>query len=243
MKFELTYKVFGESAVLIEWPSKMEEPILDDVIMFNETILKAQIPEINEIIQSINSLTVVFDNGTINHDELVASLKKIRKGKSILQHSPRTSWKIPVCYDETFGLDLAELSAQKGLSKDEIVDIHSQQKYKVYAIGFLPGFLYLGGLDKRLYSPRRAQPRLEIMKGSVGIGGEQTGIYPSASPGGWQIIGNTPVTLFDVNKDIPCFAKPGDKIRFTPISLTDHNLITQLISVNEYKLEKEVIDD
>lgn len=239
-----TYKPFGETAMLIAWPAQMNEFILKEVIDFNRKIEQQEIPGIVETIPSIHSITVVFDPKSISFDELTTCLKELHKGK-VLEGSFRSNylWKIPVCYDEQFGLDLREISDHSGMSISEIVEIHVNSIYQVYSIGFLPGFLYLGGLDRRLHMARKSNPRLKILKGAVGIGGEQTGIYPSDSPGGWQIIGKTPVQLFDVNMEVPCFAQPGDKIQFTQCTLSEYLAIVELIKLDSYLPKKEVIRD
>ena len=126
--------------------------------------------------------------------------------------------KIPVCYAPTFGWDLAEIAAQTGLLLSEIIEIYTSVKYKVYMIGFLPGFAYMGEVDERIAVPRKREPRLKIEPGCVGIAGRQTGIYPLASPGGWQIVGRTPLKLFDKNKSEAVLLKAGDEIQFFSIS-------------------------
>ncbi len=123
---------------------------------------------------------------------------------------------IPTWYGGSAGPDLAEVAAHTGLAEAEVIKIHSGGEYQVYCLGFQPGFAYLGGMDIRLAVPRKPTPRLLTPAGSVGIGGRQTGIYPAASPGGWQIIGRTNLTLFDIDKSPPCLLQPGDTIRFIP---------------------------
>lgn len=134
-----------------------------------------------------------------------------------------TVWQLPVCYHPSLGFDLENFSKSVGLSIEKIIKIHSSESYQVYFIGFLPGFLYLGNLDEHLYLKRKAKPLLKVPKGAVGIGGNQTGIYPQESPGGWHIIGNCPVELFNVNKNPPAVFKAGDIIRFYRLSLKDFN--------------------
>ena len=122
---------------------------------------------------------------------------------------------IPVCYGGAYGEDLPFVARHAGLSEQEVITLHSAQPYRIYMLGFLPGFPYLGGLDERLHTPRLATPRTKIPAGSVGIGGKQTGIYPMESPGGWQLIGRTPLTLFAPGESLPYAA--GDSIRFVPV--------------------------
>ena len=148
-----------------------------------------------------------------------------------------------MCYDDVFGIDLDELSEEFNLSKSEIIELHSRSNYTVFFVGFLPGFLYLGGLDERLHFPRKKTPRLKVLKGAVAVGGKQTGIYPNESPGGWNIIGNSPINFFDVNKEVPCFAQSGDKISFYRVSKEEYDDIKALVEAGVYQLESEVIDD
>ncbi|MFS0873332.1 5-oxoprolinase subunit PxpB [Paenibacillus xylanilyticus] len=129
---------------------------------------------------------------------------------------------IPVCYGGEFGPDLKHVADEHGLTPDEVIAIHASGEYLVHMIGFAPGFPYLGGLSKRIATPRRATPRLRVEAGTVGIGGEQTGVYPVATPGGWQCIGRTPLTLFRPEQDPPSLLQAGDRIRFEPITEQDY---------------------
>jgi len=126
--------------------------------------------------------------------------------------------KIPVCYDTFFAPDLESLAESKGMSSGELVQLHLSKPYRVYMLGFLPGFAYLGQVDDKLATPRKPQP-VEVAAGSIGIAGYQTGIYPMVSPGGWHIIGRTPVHLFDTDKENPALLKPGDSVQFVSITL------------------------
>lgn len=217
MKIEQpTYKQFGEKAILIEWKPVINEAILQDILQFKETILTEE--NIEDIIVGYNSLTLKFEKDIIDFSLKTESLKQLynRPVKNIKEQ--KTTWEIPVCYDIDFGIDLQELSEKKKLTVSQIIDIHTKPLYTVYFIGFLPGFLYLGGLDTILHTPRKATPRLHVDKGSVAIGGSQTGIYPQESAGGWHIIGQTPVRFFNTDNSSPCFAKSGDQLKFISIS-------------------------
>jgi inhibitor of KinA len=131
--------------------------------------------------------------------------------------------KIPVCYEAAFAPDLAELATEKNLTTDEVIRLHTNTVYRVYMIGFLPGFPYMGKVDGRMATPRRSSPRTSIPAGSVGIAGEQTGIYPLSSPGGWNIIGRTPIRLFDKDRPEPVLLQPGDAVQFYSITEDEFN--------------------
>jgi inhibitor of KinA len=243
MPYKLTYKPFGEYAVLVEWPADIDIQILNDIINFKDLIVKIGIKQILELRVSYNSLLIIYSKYLFSFNDEITYIDKIYRDNKTWNKEDRLLWRIPVCYDEEFGLDLDFISKEKSISKTEIVKRHSEVVYSVYFIGFLPGFLYLGGLDKLLHISRKSTPRLYIEKGAVAIGGNQTGVYPNTSPGGWNIIGNSPINFFDMSKDKPCFAKAGDKIKFYPVSKKEHHDIKILVDANVYQIENEVLND
>lgn len=242
MGFELTYKPFGERSILVEWPSVISEEILKDIIGFKTAIEEKNIKSIVELKSAYNSLLISYNSICKNFENEVETLKNMYLSPKFSDDRMSVLWKIPVCYEDCFGIDLEAISIEKKLSKEAVIKRHSQAIYTVYFIGFLPGFLYLGGLDKSLHIPRKQTPRLKIEKGAVAIGGQQTGVYPSESPGGWNVIGNTPVSFFDVAKSNPCFANPGDHIVFKPITLKAYKEVKILVDAGVYQIESEVID-
>lgn len=242
MTFNPTYKRFGERAILIEWPAIIDEAILKDIISFKATIERNNIKEIIEIKLAYNSLLIIYNSICIKYENCVKKLKSYYFLEDFKHDIVSNTWKIPVCYDTLFGIDLDAISKEKKLSKEVIIKKHSQAIYTVFFIGFLPGFLYLGGLDNSLEIPRKSNPRLQIKKGSVAIGGSQTGVYPNESPGGWNIIGNTPLEFFNPKINPPCFAKAGDKIKFKPITLNEYNDIKVLVDAGVYQLECEKLN-
>lgn len=243
MSYQLTYKPFGERSILIEWPQKTHKDILTDVLNFKSNIQKSSSKPISQVNHAYNSLLVTYEESMIGFEYEIEDLKRIYKTDKFNANPDCKLWKIPVCYDIDFGIDIEELAKEKGFSVNEVIKIHTQTSYTVYFIGFLPGFLYLGGLDKALYTPRKATPRLKIERGAVAIGGEQTGVYPSASPGGWNIIGNSPIHFFNVEKESPCFASAGDQIQFYSVSKKEHADIQVLVNAGVYQIESEVILD
>lgn len=242
-QFELTYKPYGEQSILIEWPEKVDENILKDVTNFKNRLEHSVIKSLIEINSSYNSLLITYDYTINNFYDAFSQLRELYFLKDSQKKTKNKLWKIPVCYDSIFASDIINFSKEKKLSSDEIIELHSSTIYTVYFIGFLPGFLYLGGLDKTLHFSRKSTPNLHVKKGSVAIGGEQTGIYPQDSPGGWHIIGNSPINFFDVNKSKPCFASAGDKLQFVPVDLVAYQNIKARVDIDDYKMESEVLSD
>jgi inhibitor of KinA len=233
-KFELKFKPYGDTAILIEWPSEISESILEDIRIFSQKIQSSNVKGIIDVNFVYASLLVVYEN--LDCVALCDTLRRIYLDSSLHKLEKQNVWYIPVCYE--YGLDLEEILANKKLNKKDFVSIHTAPFYTVYGVGFLPGFLYLGGLNEELFTPRKEVPRIEIEKGSVAIGGNQTGIYPQNSPGGWHIIGKTPVPFFDSNKKDPTFVKPGDKIKFYSISKSRFKLLEIEVESEVYNLKK-----
>ncbi len=221
MEYELKFSCYNEHSILIEWPAIMDENMLKDILNFKNIIEKKYIKQKVEVINAFNSILVIYNYAIDNINDEVFRLKALKFTEDDLVDSKSKLWKIPVCYDDEFGMDLNEFSKQKQLSKTEVVKLHSTAIYTIFFIGFLPGFLYLGGLDKKLHLDRKPTPNLNIKKGAVGIGGNQTGIYPQNSPGGWHIIGKTPVDFFNAKSSPPCVFNAGDQLKFYPISKSD----------------------
>ena len=144
-------------------------------------------------------------------------------------------YEIPVCYGGEYGPDLEFVAKNADISVEEVIKIHSSKDYLIYMLGFLPGFSYLGGLDEKIHTPRLANPRIKIPAGSVGIGGAQTGIYPLESPGGWQLIGKTPVKTYNPDRKVPILFEAGDYIRFVPISQEEFEKIEKEVNEDKYE--------
>ena len=242
-RYNLRFRAYGERSILIEWPQEINKNILKNILKFKEVIEKYYIKQKVYIKFSYNSILVSYDTTIDNTYNKKIELKSLLNNEIELKKDESYLWKIPVCYNDEFGLDIEEMSKHTKLSKQQIIKLHSSEKYTIYFCGFLPGFLYLGGLDKRLYYPRKSKPILHVKKGAVAIGGHQTGIYPNASPGGWNIIGNTPINLFDVNKTKPCFAKAGDCIKFYPVTKQEYDKIIVEVKNNNFSIESEVLYD
>lgn len=241
--FELTYHRFSERSILIQWPDEIDNHILNDVLLFKNHLLNSCDKQILQINYAYSSILIIY---LITIDDIYSEfldLKALYFSRVSINKSALRHWKIPVCYDDKFGIDLDEISKKNQLSKSEIIRLHSEAIYTVFFIGFLPGFLYLGGLDKRLCFSRKKNPRLEVEKGAVAIGNQQTGIYPNTGPGGWNIIGNSPLEFFNSESITPCFAKTGDTIQFIPITTEVYYGIFKAIQNGTYNLESKITDD
>jgi inhibitor of KinA len=174
-------------------------------------------PRIRNLHPGYASLLIDFDPLQLTHEELTATVQQLEGTGDVTAGENGNAVTIPVCYDIEFGLDLADVAHHAGIPPEEVVRIHSSPTYHVYFLGFSPGFVYLGGLPEILHTPRLATPRTSIAGGSVGIAGSQTGIYPVDSPGGWKLIGRTPLRMFDPAATPPTRLQPGDRMKFAPI--------------------------
>ena len=215
--FELTYKPFGSSAILIEWPHGMKEEILLDIMALRAQLVQMQI---EDAIVGYHSLTLLFPTPIQDFRTIIERIKQLYQSRRGIKFLDRKIWEIPVYYGSE-NTDLEILAKEKDLSVESIVLQHTLPKYLVYFLGFQPGFLYLGGLNQMLHHPRRGNPKM-VQKGAVAIGGSQTGIYPFTSIGGWHVIGHCPVSLFDSIKNPPSPIKSGDYVKFVPVSKSDY---------------------
>lgn len=241
--FEITFHPYGEMTILINWLKEISVDTLHDVMGFKETI-QNHYKFSCELVPSYHSLLVIFRKPIDFeiHIQILRNLyqKRIATANGNSLKSNRMLWHIPVCYDSIFGIDLEELAEANKISVKKIVKLHTEAVYTVYAIGFLPGFMYLGGLPDELHFPRRTEPRPKVSMGAVGIAGAQTGVYPQESPGGWNLIGNSPIRFFDPDSENPCFVSVGDRVRFFEISKSMHELVSIQISSGIFEIAKEV---
>lgn len=209
----ISWSVFriGESSFLLK--PDVEEDVLNSIHRTSRLIENAQINSLLDIIPAYDSITLILNSSKVKLESILSNLSKIED--SFFERISITH-EISVYYE--CGLDWEDIKTATGLSKSEIVSIHTSSEYTVAMIGFLPGFIFLQGLDERIHMPRKSNPRTAVPKGSVGIGGSQTGLYSLESPGGWQILGRTPQKFFDAGKNPPSSVKAGDTVRFISIS-------------------------
>lgn len=213
-----TVETAGDSAVNLVVSSEISCQTSADVARLAAAVRSQQVPGVTDIVPTYCSVMVCYDPLTLTSDELEQNLLHLSQSEGAANESTSKLVEIPVAYGGVLGPDLNDVATHAGISPDEVIRIHSSVDYPVAMLGFLPGFPYLSGLDARIHTPRLDTPRTAIPRGSVGIGGQQTGIYPLESPGGWRLIGRTPLLLFDAGgaREIPYAA--GDMIRFVPIS-------------------------
>jgi len=204
----------GDTAVLVRFGNKISVDINNQLHELSTMIEKSGMEGIIEMVPAYSDLLVLYNPLIISYKDLENKLKKLIAEPLTQNKTEHQLVKIPVCYDQDFGIDLEEIAAHTSLSIEEIIQIHSSAKYLVYMLGFTPGFAYLGGMDERIACPRKKIPRQDIAAGSVGIADQQTGIYPIESPGGWQIIGRTPLKLFNPGSSSEFLCKAGDYVQF-----------------------------
>lgn len=208
----------GDSALLVRLGSTIGAAAHRRVQAAHARLRRERIPGVADLVPAFTTLTLHFDPGRIDAGELERRVARALERLDEEPLSPGVLHEVPVRYGGEDGPDLSLVAAHAGLSEAEVVRRHVAVEYVVHMIGFAPGFPYLAGLDPRLACPRRESPRARVPAGSVGIGGSQTGIYPSATPGGWQLIGRTSLVLFDPHADPPGLLAPGDRVRFVELA-------------------------
>lgn len=207
----------GDSSVLIEFGNSISPAINAQVTSFARLLKGQELKGIIDMIPSFCALMVNYNTKYWTYDQLVKVLEELLKNPTDTNKSEPKIIEIPVYYGGEYGPDLELVAQNNGLTPEEVIQLHSGRDYLIYMIGFMPGFPYLGGLDEKIHTPRLKNPRLKITAGSVGIGGAQTGIYPTESPGGWNLIGKTDVQLYNPNNQQMILFEAGDYIRFIPI--------------------------
>ena len=225
----------GDSSVLIEFGKEISPEINGQITALVHLLKEQHIEGVVDMIPAFCSLLINYDPRVISYGKIKRRLEKLLKLEVRQEGGSRKVIRIPVCYGGQYGPDLENIAGHAGLSPQEVIDIHCSRDYLIYMLGFLPGFSYLGGLDERIHTPRLANPRIRIPAGSVGIGGSQTGIYPLDSPGGWQLLGMTPVKTYDPARQTPILFEAGDYIRFVPVDEETFRSIKEQVEAGTYQ--------
>ena len=212
----------GDSALTIQFGERIDHAINQLVIAFADAIEKARLPDILEVVPTYRSVTVYFDPLKCNPEALIAKMAVMARQKVPRVVKPSKVITVPVVYGDEFGPDIDEVAALAKLSINEVIELHSCITYRVFMLGFSPGFPYLGVVSEKIAVPRLPRPRKAVPAGSIGIAGSQTAIYPVETPGGWRLVGRTPLKLFTPNTDHVFLLAPGDSVKFLPITRSQY---------------------
>jgi inhibitor of KinA len=213
----------GECAVVVRFGDRIGRDLYNAVQLLSHSLSQDPIRHTNEYVPAYATVTIYYDPSQRAFEEVVRELRHRIVGMNSVSQLDIREVEIPVCYGGEYGPDLSVVAAHNSLTIDDVIEIHCSAEYLVYMIGFAPGFPYLGGMPEKIATPRRSTPRLKIPSGSVGIAGAQTGVYPIETPGGWQLIGRTPLSLFRATQMPPTLLRAGDTVRFRPITNEQFN--------------------
>jgi KipI family sensor histidine kinase inhibitor len=237
---KLRFLSAGERALVVEFGDRVDRSLSDQVLRLNAIIASSALGGVVETVPTFRSVMVHYDPLVTSR----ANLEQAITGLLDRRESPRAAarlWHVPVCYEGEFAPDLTDVARRIGLSPDEVVMLHSDMQFHIYMLGFLPGFPYMGDLPQQLVLPRRPDPRLRVPAGSISIATSLTAIYPYQSPGGWHLIGTTPIRLFDAERARPALLAPGDAVRFQPIDPASFASIRRAVENRSYEAESTPI--
>ena len=240
---EVRYLVSGDSSVCVEFGNEISPDINRKIRAFKIAVEKSGIPGIVETVPTYRSMLVHYKPEVIGYKAITEKFKSLMGTLDNIEIPPPTVIEIPVLYGGEMGPDIENVASHNGKTVEEVIKIHTSQEYLIYMIGFIAGFPYLGGMSKEIATPRLKEPRVKIDGGSMGIAGEQTGIYPLDSPGGWQLIGRTPLKLYDAEREKPVLLEAGQYIKFRSISQKEFDETAKAVEDGSYKYvtyDKEV---
>jgi KipI family sensor histidine kinase inhibitor len=213
----------GDSAIIVEFEERIDPRVNARAIAFAEALQAAHIAGVRDVVPTYRSVAIYYDPLRTDSRALMSQIEHAAGRPTPESSVARAPVRIPVCYGGELGPDLAGVAAFGKMSEDDVVVVHSAPTYRVFMLGFVPGFAYLGIVDDRIAMPRHSSPRVRVPLGSVGIAGVQTGIYPAETPGGWQLIGRTPIKPFDPAREQPFLMKAGDSVQFYPIDRAEYD--------------------
>lgn len=230
----------GDTAVTVEFGERIDRVVNEAVLRLDAFVRAANLPGVVETVPTFRSLTVHYDPLATDNAALIPAIEKlIDGGRGETKQSKR--WRVPACYATSHAPDLAEVAHRTGLSADEIVRLHSGTRFHIYMLGFAPGYPYMGDLPEAMVLPRRTDPRTRVPAGSIAIAAGMTAVYPVESPGGWHLIGATPIRLFDPRWPQPALFTPGDTVRFEPISTREFDAIRAAVAADAYEVPRESV--
>ncbi|MEB6045275.1 5-oxoprolinase subunit PxpB [Staphylococcus pseudoxylosus] len=238
----MEYKLINEQTIMIYFEAQINQDIFNKVQQVKQYIINQKHPAIIDIVPSYRAIMLNIDIAQCDVKQVVEELKLDQSDNELETHTNREAKQIniPVLYGGAYGQDLSEVASYNNLSEEEVVQLHTDNTYLIYMLGFMPGFPFLGGLNPQLHTPRRQEPRTSIPAGSVGIANNQTGLYPKESPGGWQIIGRTPIRVFDINRTPMSLYNSGDTIKFYSIDEETFEHIQQSQLQDDFEIAKWV---
>lgn len=224
---KIQIKTSSDRSLSVEFANEISVRVNREIRAFVMLLGDADINGIIEVVPTYRAVLIHYEPDVLPYDMLINHIYEvIEKTKDI--EVPRSEIvEVPVCYGGEFGPDIQTVADHAGISEEQVIKIHTTPSYLIYMLGFTPGFAYMGGMNKKIATPRLSSPRVRLEAGSVGIAGEQTGIYPIASPGGWQIIGRTPLVLFNPKAENPFLFKAGQRVRFYPVTEEEYYKIQQ----------------
>lgn len=228
------YLPLGDTGLTVEFGNEISPSINGRVTRLCDMLKTLNINGIIESVPTYRSLSIYYDPSVLELDSLTALIDELLSTEISMSVTSPYVIEIPVWYSTESGPDLEYVAQHSGKSIDEVIAIHSAPEYLIYMLGFTPGFPYLGGMNKDIATPRLSTPRIKIEAGSVGIAGSQTGIYSVDSPGGWQLIGKTPVKLYDLDRENPILLKSGNYLKFVPISKEEYFKIKEQAENGSY---------
>lgn len=234
MASEVRFLLSGDCALDVEFGNEINYEINSQIRAFTIAVENSKTPGIIELVPTYRSVMVHYDPGKISYNKLVSKLKGLLGQLDNIEIPPSDVLEVPVLYGGEMGPDIAFVAENAKLSEEEVIKIHTSEEYLIYMLGFTPGFTYLGGMSEKIKTPRLQQPRVKIPAGSVGIAGTQTGIYPIDSPGGWQLIGRTPVKMYDPDRETPILPKAGQYIKFYSITEEEYKDIEKQVEEGTY---------